>query len=164
MTKVLEWLLRRGYPAEDAFERLLRSVSRSQQKTLRRYDFQKAVKAEEIGLSTPDIDFLFDLLAGNNRRYNVSQAMIAYKAGEATREQFEKALAENNREATTELKVEHWLRKIRTVAPNPLDHIRKCVREGGHSESTLMHRLRHRVAFTMAGPHPAAHEWAAATC
>ena len=30
VTKVLEWLHRRGYPAEAAFERLLRSVSRSQ--------------------------------------------------------------------------------------------------------------------------------------
>lgn len=108
---------------------------------MRRYDFQKAVKAEEVGLSTPDIDFLFDLLAGNDRQYNVSQAMNAYKAGEATRGEFEKALAENNREALTELKLAHWLSKIHTVAPNPLEHIRRCVKEGGHSEGNLMHSL-----------------------
>ena len=40
-----------------------------------------------------------------------------------------------------ELRAEHWLRKIKTVARNPLDHIRKCVREAGHTESTMMQRL-----------------------
>ena len=37
--KVLEWQHKRKYTSEDAFERLLRSVQRGQQKSLRRYDF-----------------------------------------------------------------------------------------------------------------------------
>lgn len=89
VAKVHDWLHRRGYPAEDGFERLLRSVSRGQQKSLRRYDFQKAIKQEDIGLTTPDIDFLFDLLAGNDRKHNVRMALEAYRAGEMSRERFE---------------------------------------------------------------------------
>ena len=51
-TKVQEWMQKRVYTSEDAFERLLSSVSRKAQKTLGRYDFQKAI-CQEITMSLP---------------------------------------------------------------------------------------------------------------
>lgn len=80
-------------------------------------------------------------MAGNDKQHVIEQAALAYQAGEMNREKFEGVLAENNREACTELRLEHWLRKIHTVAPNPLDHVRRVVKASGYTQSTLMHQL-----------------------
>lgn len=52
----------RVYTSEQAFERLLKCVNRSHEKTLTRYDFQKAIATEVKGIELPEIDLAFDLL------------------------------------------------------------------------------------------------------
>ena len=37
--KVRDWMHKRGYSSEDAFDRLLRAVKRGAEKLLKRYDF-----------------------------------------------------------------------------------------------------------------------------
>lgn len=54
----------RHYSSEEAFERLLRSVDRLSQRSLRRYELHKAAVSNGIKLTAPEIDFLFDVLTG----------------------------------------------------------------------------------------------------
>ena len=57
----------RQYPTEGAYQRLIRSCDRLAEKTMSRVEFHKAVVINKIGLTAPEIDFLFDLLtAGKN--------------------------------------------------------------------------------------------------
>jgi hypothetical protein len=57
-------MVQRRYSPEEAFEKLLRSVNKFDQKSMKRYDFHKAVTSNEILLTSPEIDFLFDILTG----------------------------------------------------------------------------------------------------
>lgn len=63
--KVREWMFSKQYCTKTAFERLCRSTDRFTQMSLTRYDFHRAVVINRIPLSTPEIDFLFDMLTGN---------------------------------------------------------------------------------------------------
>ena len=63
--KVREWMFNKQYPSNGAFERLIRSADRFHEKTLRRVDFHTALVSERLNLSAPEIDFLFDLMAGS---------------------------------------------------------------------------------------------------
>lgn len=47
---VKEWMAARRYSAEEAFERLLRSGGRENQRALNRYEFQKAIVANGLKL------------------------------------------------------------------------------------------------------------------
>lgn len=60
-------MVARGYSTETSFERLLITVGRFQQRSLRRYDLHKALVGNEIKLTAPEIDYLFDLLTGFKR-------------------------------------------------------------------------------------------------
>ena len=61
--KVREWMFVRQYSTNCAFERLVRCSNRLRERTLRRPDFQLAAVDSGMGLTQPEIDFLFDLLA-----------------------------------------------------------------------------------------------------
>ena len=61
---IKEWLASRFYSSGDGFELLLRSVNRVAEGTLRRYDIHKAVISQNILLTAPEIDYLFDTLTG----------------------------------------------------------------------------------------------------
>ena len=67
LKKVHEWMYKRQYNAEQAFERLLSSANRVKQRSLQRYEFHKVVISEKIGLKESEIDFLFDCLNGNDK-------------------------------------------------------------------------------------------------
>ena len=58
-------MFQRQYASQGAFERLMRSVDRLAQKTFRRVDFHKAMITNQVCLTAPEIDFLFDLLGQN---------------------------------------------------------------------------------------------------
>ena len=45
-----------------AFERLIRSCDRLAEKSMGRIDFHKACVINKIGLTAPEIDYVFDLL------------------------------------------------------------------------------------------------------
>jgi len=62
LQKVHEWMYKRQYNSEQAFERLLASANRTRQRSLQRYDFHKVINSEKIGLKESEIDFLFDSL------------------------------------------------------------------------------------------------------
>jgi len=57
-------MFNKQYATFSAFTRLLRSINRFEEKTLRRNDFHKAIVVNGVGLTAPEIDYLFDLLAG----------------------------------------------------------------------------------------------------
>ena len=63
--KVKEWMNLHSYSAIESFERLLRTTDRLSERNLRRYDFHKAIAANNINLISPEIDFLFDCLTGH---------------------------------------------------------------------------------------------------
>jgi hypothetical protein len=54
----------RNYDSDEAFERLLRSVNRIDQRTLPRYEFHKAIVDNSVKLTAPEIDYFFDVLTG----------------------------------------------------------------------------------------------------
>lgn len=61
---VRQWMFERQHATEGAFERLLRTSERWVQKSLRREDLHRALAKNQVALTAPEIDFLFDLLAG----------------------------------------------------------------------------------------------------
>lgn len=61
--KVREWMFIKQYSTSCAFERLLRTSDCLVRKTLRRPDLHVACIKNGVGLSAPEIDFLFDILA-----------------------------------------------------------------------------------------------------
>lgn len=61
---VKNWMAKRRYTASQAFDKLLISVKRTAERSLRRYDFHKALVDNEVLLTSPEIDFLFDVLTG----------------------------------------------------------------------------------------------------
>lgn len=67
-TRILEqvrsWMNSRSYAPASAFERLVHSVGRADKMTLRRYELQKALTANGVPLTFPEIDYLFDVLTG----------------------------------------------------------------------------------------------------
>ena len=62
--KVREWMFQKQHATEGAFERLLRSCDRFMEKSMGRLDFHKALFRSQMGLSAPEIHFLFDTLIG----------------------------------------------------------------------------------------------------
>lgn len=66
----------RSYTPEAAFERLLHSVRRVDSRTLRRYDLHKALAANEVALTSPEIDYFFGLLTGHK---NLSSTLLGLR-------------------------------------------------------------------------------------
>lgn len=64
LQQVKTWMKSRNYDSEEAFERLLRSANRMDQRTLPRYEFHKAVVDNALKLTAPEIDYFFDVLTG----------------------------------------------------------------------------------------------------
>jgi hypothetical protein len=71
--KVREWMFVRSYPAQIAFERLLRSSDRFEQKTLRRQELHKAMLSNSAQLTAPEMDFLFKLLSVGKHEFGLEQ-------------------------------------------------------------------------------------------
>ena len=61
--KVKEWMQGRQYSAQQAYERLLKTSGKGNEQ-MGRYEFHKAVVDNELKLTAPEIDFLFDFLTG----------------------------------------------------------------------------------------------------
>jgi hypothetical protein len=64
-------MFNRQYPSNGAFERLVRSVDRLEENNLRRVDLHKGMINSQVGLTAPEIDFLFDLLAGHSQELTI---------------------------------------------------------------------------------------------
>lgn len=60
--KLREWMFQKQYSTKTAFDRLIRTVDRFGVNTLRRVDLHKACIVNRVGLTAPEIDFLYDLL------------------------------------------------------------------------------------------------------
>lgn len=63
--KVREWMFTKQLPTKAAFERLCRSVERATTQSLRRVDLHKACIVNRVGLTAPEIDFLFATAAAD---------------------------------------------------------------------------------------------------
>lgn len=73
---VKDWMNQRGYAPEAAFERMLHTTRRVESRTLRRYDLHKALTANEVALTSPEIDYLFDQLTGHK---NLSSTLLGVR-------------------------------------------------------------------------------------
>ena len=68
--KLREWMFIRQFPTNSAFDRLLRSADRFNEKTLKRADLHKAILLSNVGLTAPETDCLFDLLAQGQQEFD----------------------------------------------------------------------------------------------
>jgi len=71
--KVREWMFIKQYSTSCAFERLLRTADRLVQKTMRRPDLHVASVMNGVGLTAPEIDFLFDILSQSSMANEITQ-------------------------------------------------------------------------------------------
>jgi hypothetical protein len=77
--KVREWMFIKQFSTSCAFERLLRTADRLVQKTLRRPDLHVACVMNGVGLTAPEIDFLFDTLSQSSVANEISMKQWASK-------------------------------------------------------------------------------------
>lgn len=63
--KVREWMFVKQFSTICAFERLIRSVGRLREKSLRRYDLHMSLIDNNVELTMPQIDFFFEVLTND---------------------------------------------------------------------------------------------------
>lgn len=64
IAKVREWMFVRQYATQNAWQRLVRAADRLFEGSLRRVDLHKGIIANQVKLTAPEIDFLYDILSG----------------------------------------------------------------------------------------------------